>query len=156
MQKQRSLVLLLELIWWFVTAIVVFAILYPVNKAMNVWPFQGWNIFFVVVLFTLTRYIFLLKHTFLAKKQILKVVLMILMFPLTFILILGLNRFMVYIEENTWEPLTGHLPPLDKKSIETYLWTQMIFFGAGSIIAAPVFAIRLFISVWRTQNRGTV
>lgn len=156
MQKQGSLVLLLELIWWLVTAIVVFAVLYPVSKAMHVWPFRGWNILFVVVLLTLTRYIFLLKHTFLAKQQVLKVVFMLLMFPLTFILILGLNRFMVFIEEYTWDPLTGHLPSGDKKSIESYLWAQMIFFGAGSIISAPVFAVRLFMSVWRTRNRGTV
>ena len=63
---------------------------------------------------------------------------------------------MVFIEEKTWEPLTGHLPLDDKKSIEHYMWTEMLFFGAGSIIAAPVFAIRMMLSIWRTHNRGTV
>jgi len=123
---------------------------------MHVWPFEWWNVIFVVVLMTLARYIFLLKHTFLAKNQVLKVVLILLMFPLTFALINGLHGFMNFIEEKTWDPLTGHLPLADKRAIEHYIWTEMLFFGAGSIIAAPVFAVRLLMSVWRTHNRGTV
>lgn len=156
MDKRQSLTLLLEFVWWSVTAIVAWAILYPIHKAMYVWPFQWWNVFFIVALITLTRYIFLLKHTFLAKNQVLKVVFILLMFPLTFALINGLHGFMNFIEEKTWASLTGHLPPLDKKEIENYIWNQMLFFGAGSIIAAPVFAGRLLLSVWRTHNRGTV
>lgn len=156
MDKRQNLILLLEIVWWVVTALAVWAILYPVYKAMYVWPFQGWNIAFVVALVTLARYTFLLEHTFIARKQVLKGVLMMLMIPLTFILVDGLNEFMVFIEEKTWEPLTGHLPLDDKKSIEHYMWTEMLFFGAGSIIAAPVFAIRMMLSIWRTHNRGTV
>lgn len=156
MDKRQSLTLLLEIVWWVATAIITWAILYPIHKAMYVWPFEWWNVTFVVVLITLARYIFLLKHTFLAKQQVLKIALLLLMFPLTFTLVNGLNAFMVFIEEKTWDPLTGHLPPADKKAIEDYIWTQMLFFGAGSIIAAPVFAGRLMLSIWRTHNRGTV
>lgn len=156
MDKRQSLTLLLEIVWWVATAIITWAILYPIHKAMYVWPFEWWNVTFVVVLITLARYIFLLKHTFLAKQQVLKIALLLLMFPLTFTFVNGLNAFMVFIEEKTWDPLTGHLPPADKKAIEDYIWTQMLFFGAGSIIAAPVFAGRLMLSIWRTHNRGTV
>jgi hypothetical protein len=156
MDNRQSLTLQLEIVWWIATAVAAWAILYPIRKAMHVWPFEWWNVAFVVVLITLARYIFLLKHTFLAKKQALKVALLLFMFPLTFMLVNGLNGFMVFIEENTWEPLTGHLPAADKKAIEEYIWTQMLFFGAGSIIAAPVFAGRLMMSIWRTHNRGTV
>lgn len=156
MDKRQSLTLLLEIVWWIATAFIVWAILYPIHKAMYVWPFELWNVIFVVVLITLARYIFLLKHTFLAKQQVIKVALLLLMFPLTFTLVNELNAFMVFIEEKTWDPLTGHLPPADKKAIEDYIWTQMLFFGAGSIIAAPVFAGRLMMSIWRTHNRGTV
>jgi hypothetical protein len=155
MNKRQSLTLWLEVIWWIVTTLVVLAVLYPIRKAMNVWPFEAWNIVFIVVLITLSRYIFLIPHTFLAKRQILKIALLLLMFPATFMLISGLNQFLSYIEEQTWEPLTGHLPPADRKSMENYIWGEMIFFGIGSVICAPLFAIRLFISIWRTRNRGT-
>ncbi len=156
MDKKQTLTLWLEIIWWALTALIVWALLYPIHKAMYVWPFQGWNIAFVVVTITLTRYIFLLKHTFLAWQQEIKVALLLLMFPLTFMMVDALHGFMVYIEENTWEGLTGHLPPSDKRAIEEYMWTEMLFFGVGSFIAPPVFAVRLFLSVWRTRNRGTV
>ncbi len=156
MNKKQSLTIWLEAIWWVVTALVVIGILYPINKAMYVWPYRGWNIAFVVILITFTRYTFLLKHTLLAKQQEVKVALFLLMFPLTFALVDGVNDFMVYIEEHTWDPLTGHLPAADKKAIEQYIWAEMLFFGVGSFIAAPVFGVRLMISIWRTRNRGTV
>ena len=156
MAKRQTLLVLLELLWWTVTVIVVVASQYPIHKAMHVWPYEVWNIVFIVVLITLARYTFLLKHTFLARQQVIKTVLIQLMFPLIFILIDGLNDFLTFIEEKTWDPLTGHLPAADKKSIEQYIWAEMLFFGAGSIISVPVFAARLLLSIWRTHNRGTV
>ena len=85
MNKSNTLKITLELVWWVITALIVWAVLQPIQKAMYVWPFEFTNVVFVVVLFTLTRYIFLLKHTFINKQQVLKIVLMMLMFPLTFI-----------------------------------------------------------------------
>lgn len=156
MNKKQQLTLWLELLWWALTALIVWAVLYPINKSMHVWPFQTTNIAFVVIVVTLTRYTFLLKHTFLAWQQEIKVVLILLMFPLTFMTIDALNGFMVYIEENTWEELTGHLVAADQLAIEEYMWREMLLFGVGSVLAPPMFAVRLFMSVWRTRNRGTV
>lgn len=156
MNKSNTLKIILELIWWIITGIVVWAVLRPIYKVMYVWPFEITNVLFVVTLITLTRYVFLLKHTFIGTRQVLKIVLMLLMFPLTFILIERVNEFLVFIEEQTWEPLTGHLPPSQQPAIEEYIWGEMLFFGVGSAIAAPVFAGRMMLSIWRTRNRGTV
>lgn len=76
MDKKNTLILWLELIWWVITAVVVAVVLYPIYKAMYVWPFRTWNIIFIVGLLTLGRYVFLLKHTFMAKRQILKIALL--------------------------------------------------------------------------------
>ncbi|MCC7246119.1 MAG: hypothetical protein IT269_10590, partial [Saprospiraceae bacterium] len=100
--------------------------------------------------------IFLIQHTFIARQQEIKVGLIVLMFPLIFYLIGSVNEFMVYIEEKTWEPLTGHLPVQDRSAVEQYIWREMLFFGVGSIIAIPFFMGRLMLSVWRLRNRGTV
>jgi hypothetical protein len=156
MEKRTSLVILLELVWWVMTAVIVWAVLRPIYQVMYVWPFVSWNIIFVVTLVTLSQYIFLLKHTWLARLQELKVILMILMFPLLFVYISGLNGFMNFIEEKTWDPITGHLPPLDRRPVEQYMWFEMIFFGAGSCIAIVVFMGRMFRSVWTLRNRGVV
>ncbi|HOY06896.1 MAG TPA: hypothetical protein PLO67_15910 [Saprospiraceae bacterium] len=154
MDKRNALVLQLELVWWAITAIVVYAVLYPIHQAMQVWPFQAWNIGFIIALITLSRYIFLLPHTFIANRQVLKIGLLLLMFPLTFAFISGLNGFMTYVEEHTWDDLTGHLPGKSKLATESYIWSEMLFFGSGCIIAAPVFAARLMRSIWTTRNRG--
>lgn len=156
MNKSNRLKIALELLWWVATAIVAWAVLQPIHKAMHVWPFETWNIIFVVTLITLTRYVFLLKHTFVSHQQVLKIALMLLMFPLTFLFVERVNEFLVFIEERTWEPLTGHLPPAQQPAIEEYIWGEMLFFGVGSTIAAPVFAARMMLSIWRTKNRGTV
>ena len=76
------------------------------------------------------------------------------MFPFTFALISGLNGFLSYIEEHTWESLTGHLPESNRLSVESYIRGEMLFFGAGSVLVAPLFAIRLMRSIWTTRNRG--
>jgi hypothetical protein len=156
MDKKQKNLILLELIWWVITAVIIYAVLYPINQAIYVWPFKGWNIFFIIVLITLTRYIFLLQHTLIAQKQVVKIVLILLMFPLTFICIDGLNSFMRFYGEVTFEPYTGHLPGKQKMAMDAYLWNEMIFFSVGAAITAPVFAGRLFMSIWRTLNRGTV
>jgi len=156
MQKQLIVRILLELTWWVITAVVVWAVLSPINKAMYVWPFQTTNILFIVAMVTFARHIFLLQHTFLAENQIVKIVMLLLMFPATFLLVDGVSAFMVYIENNTWEPLTGHLPAAEKMATETYIWNEMLFFGIGSVLSAPIFAGRMMLSIWRTRNRGTV
>lgn len=154
--NKGNLLFAFEALWWVVTIVVIWAIHYPLWHAMQVWPFQSANVVFIVALITLTRYTFLLPYTYLAKQQFLKAAVMVLLVPLTFYLVANLNAFLVFIEEKTWAPITGHLPEGERQQIEAYGWNEMIFFGAGSIIAAPVLAGRLLMSIWRTHNRGTV
>jgi hypothetical protein len=156
MEKQNAVRLSLEFTWWIITAVVVWAVLSPIDNAMYLWPFRNWNIIFIVSVVTFARYIFLLKYTFLAKQQIAKIVLLLLMFPATFMYINGISDFMTFIEEKTWDPLTGHLPAIEKMSTERYIWNEMLFFGVGSVLSAPIFAVRMMLSIWRTRNRGTV
>lgn len=156
MNPRNTLILSLETVWWLATALVVWAVLRPIHQVMYDWPFEGWNTIFIVTLITLARYVFLLEHTFLARRQVLKIVLMLAMFPFTFLLINGLNQFLGYIGDHTWAPLTGHLPVAERSAAEDYIWGEMLFFAVGSIISAPVFAVRMMISVWRVRNRDTV
>lgn len=155
MQNRTLLLVFLEILWWVITAVVVWIVLAPIYKAMYVWPFRNLNITYIIILITLVRYTFLLQHTFLAKQQILKIVLMLAMFPVTFMLVDKLNGFMTFVDDHSWDMITGHLPGLQKAEIEHYLWNEMLFFGVGSVIAAPVFAVRMMISIWRTRNLGT-
>ncbi len=141
-----------ELIWWGITGIVLAGIYYYIHKHMLNWPFEWWNAYFIVIGINCSRYIFLLEHTPWAKIQPLKVAMVLMSFPLIFSLVNGLTLFLRYVEDNEFEQLTGHLPPVQMDAMNSFLWNEMIFFGVAAIISVPVLAIRLIISIWRTHN----
>lgn len=156
MNKQQNLHLKLELIWWLFTIILAGGVLYPIINKVEPYPFLLMNIVFIIVFITFTRYIFLLRHTFIAKKQLLKVILMICCLPLGLYIINCINFFQTYIDERGIDAIVGSLPLSQREPMMNYIRTLLLFFGVGAIIATVIFAIRLMISVWRFRNRGTI
>ncbi|MEN0005332.1 MAG: hypothetical protein AAF798_14360 [Bacteroidota bacterium] len=155
-RKQNQLVWSLELIWWVVTLIFVFAIIYPIYTTLDNYPFYLINVVYIVVFITLARYIFLLRYTILANNQTLKIILVFLCIPLVFYLVQELNAFQTYIDEEGIDALVGNLPFDQKDNMVNYIRSQMLLFGTGSIICGVLFPFRMTISVWRNRNRGTV
>jgi hypothetical protein len=151
MQK-KNLYFVIEFLWWAITAVVTLAVLWPIWSAGIAWKFQTSNILFIVTLITFARHIFTLEYSLIAKKQVLKAGIMIAMVPYVFLLVSHLNGFQVYVEEHVWEELTSHLDYASRKPIESYMWNEMLFFGAGSILSAIVLAVRLFRSIWKQYN----
>jgi hypothetical protein len=145
----------LELIWWFITALVVGGVLYPVLTTVSTYPFLSTNIIFIVAFITFARYIFQLKHSFLAHRKIIKVVIFFLLIPAVFLLIQELNSFQTYLDYYGVESLIEGSDLQKGIQLEGYLKAEMLFFGVGSVIAAIVFGFRLLISVWRNLNLGT-
>ncbi len=146
----------LELLWWIITAFAVYGVLYPITRAVYDFPFLFTNALFVIIFITFTRYIFLLKHTFLARQQILKVVVVFLCIPLVFYLIQELNFFQIFLDERGVEAFLKHLSLPQQESLGGYIRNEMILFGTASIITAFLLPLRMTISVWRTHNKGTV
>ena len=143
---------LLEVIWWVVTAIVIVAVVFPILSNFTSFPFLITNIIFIVVFITLTRYVFFLKHTFLAKAQVLKIIIVLISVPIIFIMIEGLSGFQNYLDE---EGLDKFLPLMDlekQQKMINYVRSEMIFFGVGAIIIAIIFPFRMTLSVWRNRN----
>jgi len=141
-----------ELLWWVVTAIIAFAVLYPVVSSLTTYPFLISNLVFIVVFITLTRYAFLLEHTILAKAQLIKVGIVLISVPIIFLLIEGLSNFQNYLDE---EGLDKFLPLMNidsQQGMINYIKSEMLFFGVGAIIIAILFPIRMVISIWRNRN----
>jgi hypothetical protein len=148
----NRLIIYTELLWWAITAVVLAAVLWPIYYSGIQWPFLVTNILFAVLLITFSRHIFLLKYSLIGKNQLVKAVVFIALFPITFALISELNKFLIFADEQRMEILTHMLPFEQQRPLETYIWRQMVFFGIGSIISAPVLAGRLFMSVWKQYN----
>ena len=111
----------LELVFWLFTIVVIVAVLIPIYSNIPNYPFWLTNIVFILAAITITRYLFLLKFTFLAKRQILKVGVIFLSIPLLFYLVQELNLFQTYLDEEGIEGIVGHLPYDNRQSV-VYNW----------------------------------
>lgn len=156
MQHIKKHKVLLEIIWWLATALLCLLILFPIFQKTNRYPFTLINVIFVAVFVTLFRYTFLLRYTWIARFQYVKIALVFLSIPLIFNLVNNLNYFITHLDEFSSEHYFGHLESKTRENIETYMRSEMLLFGVGSIITAIIFPFRMIISVWRLRNKGTV
>ena len=156
MQHIKKQKIWLELFWCIATLLLSLLILFPILQKTNRYPFTVINIIFVITFITLFRYLFLLKYTWLAKRQYIKLTLVFLCIPLIFNLINNLNYFITHLDDFSTENYLGHLEADTRSNLETYIRSEMVLFGVGSIIASIIFPFRLIISIWRLRNKGTV
>jgi len=146
----------LEIIWWVVTALITAGVLFPIVTTVDGYPFLWVNSIFIIVFVTFTRYIFLLKYTFLAYSQYGKAAFILTSLITIFLLGQEVNLFQTFVDENGWEAVVGEGAYTYRQTLVDYIHTEMLFFGVGSILSAVVLVFRLLISVWRYHNRGTV
>lgn len=147
---------LFELTWWAVTAVIVAAVMYPIWVNVTDFPVWWQNILFIVVFITLTRYIFLLKYTFLARIQWLKILLVLVAAPSIFALLQIYDDFKLDLDSIGPDYVTSGVAPERIIEMATYIKNEFFFFAIGSLIASVTFVLRMIISVWRVKNRGTV
>lgn len=157
--KQRTGKLFMELIWWMLTALVVWMVTQPLWFNFVKHHFTYELIIFIVVFITYTRYLFLLKYTFLAKLQVIKFLLIFASLPLAFYLLQlffnyqdflerqneGMVEFQSYFREGI--SFNEHYDTLN------YLTKVYSFFGLSAIIAVIVSPFRLLVSYWRVYNK---
>ncbi len=155
-ERNKILQIRLELIWWVVTLLIVLGVLFPIYKTQVEYPFWVSNTLFVVIFVTVSRFVFLLKYTFLAYRQWLKVLLAILCIPLFIYLLDEFSMFRAVVDEIGLEEIFAHLSLKGQTSMANYVKNEMLFFGAASIICSVLMPLRMLISFWRTHNRGTV
>ena len=68
----------------------------------------------------------------------------------------GVYLIQTYLDEKGLGSFLSHLSLPEQDSLGFYIRNVMLFFGAGSIIAAIVLPLRLVVSIWLGRNRGTV
>ena len=155
MQKTK-LKIILELCWWIFTAIVVYLLLHPITEKIYQYPFLWINAAFIIFFITFTRYIFLLKYTWVANIEWAKLVFILAGMGIVYILMNGFSDVRTYMSENGLTKFMNHLPPDDRSKLGSYIGNQLLFFGVGSTISAIALIFRLIISVWRGRNQNGV
>lgn len=157
MEQTTKLKLQVEAMWWIVTLIVAYAVTYPINSYMAEQAFLYENYLFVIIFITYTRYIFLLKHTFLAYLQPLKVILIFASIPLVFYLVELISGFQNFVDNKGLESYNAFfiegISESKRDEISSYLSREIIFFGVSSIVVAVLMPFRMLISFWRVYNK---
>jgi hypothetical protein len=153
--------IILELVWWCVTALLVAAILYPILSVFKQpFPFLVNNIICIVVLFTYTRHIFLLEHTLIARQFWIKMGLLMLTFPLMFWLINANFDFREFLDYQAPDGFIKLMQPklsiLQQTQTLIYIRNEFLFFVIGSMIATLAMFVRMLMSIWRGRNTGEV
>lgn len=156
MSDSGKLTLQLEIVWWIFTLLVVLGVMYPILSNVPEYPFTFSNVLYIVVFITITRHIFLLKHSFLANAQWAKAIILLVTVPFVFYLVTELHHFQTYLDDYSADAFLGNLSEPLRTELESYIRNEMILFGTGSIIAACILPFRLIISLWRWKNGGNV
>jgi hypothetical protein len=155
MDQQRSLRLKLELMWWVFTIVLVMAVLAPIYINKLNFPFYTTNILYIVIFVTVTRYIFLLKHTWLLNMRRLKIALILGSVIVIFILSTGVIDFNNYLQETGLLKVVEDLPADKQYALIKYIQREVIFFGVGGIVAMFVLPVRMLISLRRSRHTIT-
>ena len=100
--------------------------------------------------------IFLLKFSFLANWEKIKIALITITPILLFFLVNELNYFQTFLDEKGVENFLVQMSIPEQETMRKYITAEMLLFGVGSLITAVILPIRLLISIWRARNRGTV
>jgi len=152
MDAERKLQSRLEWIWWAFTALLVAGVLAPLWVNGIRFPYYPENILLIVIFVTVTRYIFLLRHTWLAKNKWIKFVIIALALVSVFVIVTMIGDFNNYLEEVGLQEVVGHLHASRQYRMIRYIQGEMLFFGVGSAVALTVFPIRMIVSIWRIYN----
>lgn len=146
----------MELIWWLVTGVMVILALLPIyGKIGLAFPFYYQNILIIVIAVTFMRYIFLLKHHWVANYRWAKVLLIFIPVPVFFFLIGAFYDFQAFSDEKGMMSILTSIPFSEQTKLAKYIRTEMVLFWTAAILANLYMPIRMIISIWREINKGT-
>ena len=156
LKNEKAKLIAIEGISFLMTAVVVFAVMYPIWTQFPEYKFNGTNIVYIVAFLTFTRYTFLLRYSFLASQQNVKIGFIL----FTMIIILGLitqiQDFNVWIDAGDPERLMPLVPQSKRDGLLNYIKSEFLFFAVGAIVASVFLSGRLMQSVWRMRNKEGV
>lgn len=163
LQRERTSKLIMELLWWLVTAIVAWMVTRPYWKYFVNDEYVVELLVYIVVFITVARYLFLLKYTFLARVQPLKFILIFASIPLIFLGVQEFFAFRDFYETQSEGMVIGqsYFKP-ELTFSERYQMLQRLvpvytFFASSAILTVFVMPFRLLVSYWRVYNKtGTV
>ncbi len=154
--KQNVRELYFEWIWLIITCCITLLTILPIITNQIEFPLIVENSIWIILGITMTRYIFQLKHTWLAQFKIIKAFLAVLCIPLFIWSLDRMYEFQALHDEVGLQSLVNHLDPSVQSDYIQYIKSEYIFFGTLIIILCFAFPLRMIISVWRMRNSNSI
>jgi hypothetical protein len=140
-----------ELLWMALTGGATYLVLFPVTSKID---FIYWrqNALFIFVFLTWFRYSVTFRSLRFLRPSSLRFILFTLNFSLFFYLLHWEQKF-VLLADNFYTEDFGFpkviLFDADKQQLFKYLYTEIVFFGTGSLLVTMALQARLIISYWQ-------
>ncbi len=140
-----------EFIWLSITAMLVYAILYPVISKIDYFYWKI-NAVFVFVSITYFRWSISLRSLTFLHSSVLRFALFTFNIPLFFYLMYSLQKIMLKLDNFFTEDLGfPHVILFEdmKTELFKYMYTEVVLFGTASLVLILAFQVRLIISYWQ-------
>ncbi len=146
--------LISALLWLLFTILLISVVLWPIYSNHIDYLFYFNNILFIVVAVYFFRYIFRIKHTLIANKILIKLIIMPLGIFMAIYTYMAMNDFIDYYQSVGMYKSVEQFN-LDKQYfLGEYIQDQYLFFGVAAFVTSVIIPIRMLVSVFRVYNKG--
>lgn len=145
-----------ELVSLIGALLIALLFLLPIYLSSNNYTFYISNFFFIFLFITFSRYLFFLKYTPFSHFTPIKVAYIFVTIPLAVLLTDAFSEFQSFSDTIGIQEFVRTLSGNKQVGMIGYIRNQMLFFGAGCVVATVLLAFRMLISIWRVRNRNSV
>lgn len=151
MNQENILHFIREFIWWVLTGMVAFAILYPVTTKID-YTYLNINVVFIVVTLTYFRWSISFKSLPFLHPNWVRFLIFTLNIVLFFYLMQHEQKFILKLDNFYTEDLG--FPKIIlyddlKRDLFSYLSKEILLFGTGSLVMIIAFQMRLIVSYFQ-------
>lgn len=145
-----------EIVTLIGAAIIAMLLILPIYMVNQHYPFLLSHFIFIFLFLSFAKYIFFLRFSLFSHYTPVKLVFIFLTIPLAVLLTDEFSKFQEFSDNIGLQELVKTMNGNEQNGMMAFIRNQMLFFGAGSVVATVLLAFRLIISIWRVRNRNRV
>jgi len=145
-----------EFVCLFCAAVIAVLLILPIYLSSSSYRFLSSHFIFIFSFLTFTRYIFFLRFSPFSHYTPVKLVFIFLTIPLAVLLTDEFSKFQEYSDTVGLQELVKDVHANKQNGMIAFIRNQLLFFGAGSVVATVLLAFRFIVSIWRVRNRNSV
>ncbi len=145
-----------EILWWIITLLMASLVLLPFAISEVDFPFIHFNILYIILGITFSRYLLFFNSHPLAYSKIFKIVLIFLV-PLCFFPLLeGIHSFLEFNDREGLQSVLTHLPFKKQVWLLRYIRSEYLFFSFMSFLGSFLLIIKMVRAFWKQYKYNSL